>query len=122
MFTDLDTHVDIHKQNGEVVQIHVFNNEIVDGEGVKVNEIGGDAVGDSSDDNLSEVVVHKNFNKNNRYEIYLYAYMGNYTEIRGECFFYHHSKGYLGSIHTTRAKYNLWHICTVSDNLENNIK
>ena len=40
---------------------------------------------------LSEVIIYDNFKpKNNKYIIYLYNYIGNFSEVNSECHIYHH--------------------------------
>ena len=43
-----------------------------------INEFGGDAIAATAS-NLSEIIIYKNFKPDNKFMVYLYAYIGDFS-------------------------------------------
>jgi len=81
-YLDLDTHIDIHDSNDKVTPIHLFNYEKIHQKGVHFGPNKGGPIGSpENNSSLSEIIVKRDFNKKSRYQIYLYAYFSNFSEL-----------------------------------------
>jgi len=119
-FVDLDTHVDIYKPDNTIIPVHIFNlDEISRKEGFQViDEEFGDGLGmdDEAQANYSEIIIYDDFDFKNKLMIYLYAYLGDFSEVTGHAHFYHRDHGHVGFIKTPEVKgYTTWKICEVNE-------
>ena len=80
-YIDLDIHVDIY-QNGKVTPMHIYNHDKIDNKNIRFNKLCGDIYGASPEnEEIGEVIIYKNFEKNTKFRIYLYSYVGDFSEV-----------------------------------------
>ena len=136
-YLDTNVHIDIHDPSSQDIKSEIFPYTLKDGKCESEKGVGITQKfvedGEGNFFSLSEVIIYKHFDPSCSYKVYLYSYVGDFTEVQAECHIYHHKEGYLEDIQPEKAcKFllaktdpslepkKLWKICEITGSAKHN--